>query len=102
MVKIKLGKQLKGSSKNFPIYGNTFLSSHAGEVKSQLYKQLCDAVEQTPVGDLLVEVGPCDYEDFYKKYLHDFVRIVHRSTTQDCGQEIQEYEVKTLQILIGN
>lgn len=60
---------------------------------SQLHRCLCDAVEQTRVGDVLIDVGPQDYEDFYKSYLHDFVRLVHMSNVKDHNHQELEYEV---------
>lgn len=64
----------------------------SGSAVSQLHKHLCDTVEQTQVGDLLISVnGLQDYEDFYKKYLHDFVRFVHKSNLKD--HKDLEYEV---------
>ena len=44
------------------------------------------------MGEVLKQVNECDCEDFYKDYLHDFVRIVHRCHQSNQDYEIQEYE----------
>ena len=67
--------------------------SYAGSDRAKLYRQLCDSVEPTPVGEVLKQVDTSDCEDFYKSYLHDFVRIVHRCHQKKQEYEIQEYEV---------
>ncbi len=63
-----------------------------GNDKCSLYKQLGISVKQTPVCRVLEQVDQHDYEDFYKKYLHDFVRIVHQCNHTKPEQKIQEYE----------
>ena len=73
------------------------VSSCTGNDKSSLQKQLCDSIEPTPVGGVLRAVNQEDCEDFYKKYLNDFVRIVHRCNHNYVSQE---YEVITLALTI--
>ena len=59
-----------------------------------LHQELCIAVEQTVIGGLLGRVENAYCEDFYKRYLHDFVRLVHMSRQKDLNFEKQEYEVR--------
>ena len=65
---------------------------YVGTDKCSMHKQLGISVKHTPVGRVLEQVDQCDYKDFYKKYLHDFVRIVHRCNHTKPEQKIQEYE----------
>ena len=67
--------------------------------RAKLYRQLCDLVEPTPVGEVLKQVDERDCEDFYKNYLHDFVRMVHRCHQNNQDYEIQEYEVIKTSVL---
>ncbi len=69
-----------------------------GNDKCSMYKQLGISVKQTPVGRVLEQVDQCDYEDFYKKYLHDFVRTVHRCNHTKPEQKIQEYESREYEV----
>ena len=50
-------------------------------------------MEQTTVGRVLSTVDQDNSEDFYKKYLHDFVRIVHACNHKDEESKNHEYEV---------
>ena len=53
---------------------------------------IVDALGQTEVGDILCRVSEENVPDFYKWYLHDFVRYVHQSGNKsDLG--IIEYKV---------
>ena len=63
-----------------------------GDDKHELHKQLCEAVKPTIVGGVLRSVKYEDSESFYKRYLHDFARLVHRST-HTKENETKEYEV---------
>ncbi len=56
------------------------------------------SVKQTPVGRVLNLVCQYDYEDFYKKYLHDFVRIVHRCNHTKPEKNVQEYESREYEV----
>ena len=38
-------------------------------------------------------------EDFYKHYLHDFIRIAHNSQHKKMEQEEQEYSVRVVNFL---
>ncbi len=64
-----------------------------GDAKHELHKQLCETVEPTIVGGILRSVKYEDSEAFYRRYLHDFVRLVHRCTHSSKDNEIKEYEV---------
>lgn len=59
-----------------------------------MYQQLCAAVEGTVVGGLLSGVKSAHCDDFYQRYLHDFVRLVHMCNQKDLEFELQEYEVR--------
>ena len=54
-------------------------------------------MEPTAVGEVLGSVDGTDCEDFYKRYLHDFVRLAHRCTHLNQEHEKQEYEVNLSQ-----
>jgi hypothetical protein len=41
------------------------------------------AVESTSICDLLKNVETGDIEEFFHKYLHDFVRLVHKGDLQE-------------------
>ena len=67
-----------------------------GDDKLQLHQQLCEAVMPTPVGEVLRGVSEQDCEDFYRHYLHDFVRLVQRCKHSKKREfETKEYEVRT-------
>ncbi len=67
----------------------------SGGDRVQLHRQLCAAVEPTAVGEVLRGVNDQDCEDFYKRYLHDFVRLVHMCKHGKMTEyEIKEYEVR--------
>ena len=51
-----------------------------------------DALSQTKVGDILSQVSEQNIKDFYERYLHDFVRYVHKSRNRDALEKT-EYEV---------
>lgn len=67
---------------------------HAGNDKSQLLFQLIAAMESTTMFNVLNQVDYFSCEDFYLKYLHDFVRLVHKCKHKDQYHETKEYEVK--------
>jgi hypothetical protein len=63
--------------------------------QAQLYSHLCATVQPSTIGGVLSAVErECD--DFYKRYLHDFVRLAHRCKHKCQEEEDQEYEVSTL------
>lgn len=64
-----------------------------GDGRHDLHKQLCEAMDPTVVGGVLKTVKYEDSEPFYRRYLHDFVRIVHSCTHSSKDNEIKEYEV---------
>lgn len=66
---------------------------HVASDQVQIYKQLCATVEPTIIGEILQTVNEADCEDFYLKYLHDFVRLAHRCKHKNQEDDIQEYEV---------
>ena len=68
----------------------TFSLVHTVEDRVQLYNQLCAT---TNIGEVLSSVGEFDCEDFYRKYLHDFVRLAHRCKHSNKEDDIREYDV---------
>ena len=48
------------------------------------------------VGDVLKSVEDEYCEDFYKYYLHDFVRLAHNSQHKKQEQEQEEYNVRVV------
>ena len=72
----------------------TILYNIIGDGKHDLHKQLYEAVEPTTVGGVLGNVDIHDSEDFYIRYLHDFVRLVHRTEHSEAKNKTKEYEVK--------
>ena len=61
--------------------------------KSKLYNQVSVSVGSTSIGEVLSTVDDVDCEEFYKKYLHDFVRLAHNCTHRNKEDEDQECEV---------
>ena len=57
--------------------------------------QLCEAIYQMEVGEVLKSVEDVYCEEFYRYYLHDFVRIAHNSQHKSQEQEEEEYNVST-------
>ena len=51
-------------------------------------------MEPTAIGEILGPIEGVECEDLYKKYLHDFVRLVHKCNHKDQDYEIQEYDVR--------
>ena len=66
---------------------------HTGNDRQALHKQLCEAIHQMEVGDVLASVRDEYCEDFYKYYLHDFVRTIHKSQNSETEQVGAEYSV---------
>ena len=59
-----------------------------------LRNQLCELVKQTEIGEVLLTVDQYHVEDFYLKYLHDFVRIVHLNVRSKTDHGTRQYEVR--------
>ena len=51
------------------------------------------------MGGVLKDVNIRDSKVFYRHYLHDFVRLVHRSKHNNKKNEIKEFEVRSTTIL---
>ena len=66
--------------------------SFLGWDKIDMYRQLCEAVSSTAVNDVL-RIDFVDREDFFMKYLYDFVRLIHKCTFHEKHQEIRAYRV---------
>lgn len=64
-----------------------------GNDKSDVHEQLCAALDHNAVGEVLKLVDEFDCEEFYMKYLHDFVRFVHKCNHTNEDSKSQEYEV---------
>ena len=76
------------------IHGPKFvLSWYIGNNRQALYKQLCEAIHQMEVGEVLTSVRDEYCEDFYKYYLHDLVRTIHKSQNIEPKQVETEYSV---------
>ena len=41
-----------------------------------------------------MSVDGVECEEFYRNYLHDFIRLAHKCSHKDREYEIQEYEVR--------
>ena len=72
----------------------------AGKNRQALHKQLCEAIHQMEVGDVLASVRDEYCKEFYKYYLHDFVRNVHKSHNKKQEQAETEYKVGVMIIII--
>ena len=59
-----------------------------------MHQQLIKLVQGTAMGKTLLSVSEEDCEEMFQRYLHDFVRIVHKCSHK--GQEIvsKEYKVR--------
>ena len=64
--------------------------------KQALYTQLCEAINQIEVGEVLTSVQNEYSEEFYKYYLHDLIRTVHKSQNIKPEQVETEYNVRVL------
>ena len=51
----------------------------SGSTQRAIYAQACESLRDTELGEVLSEVSEEDCEQFYRWYLNDFVRIVHKS-----------------------
>lgn len=61
--------------------------------KQTHHQQLCELVQDTPVGAVLESVHSEDFEEFYKFYLHDFVKSVHK-----CNHKRMEHNSMELRV----
>lgn len=50
-------------------------------------------LEHTTIGEAISQVEDISCENFYKRYLHDFVRLAHKCNHKNPTHESQEYEV---------
>ena len=65
-----------------------------GSSQRQLHRQLCGLVSVTPLGEILMSVqddGQC--EELYRRYIHDFVRSMHKCTHKTDETVQLEYQV---------
>ena len=65
-----------------------------GTNSQRLHQQLIVLVQDTPVGETLSSVSEEDCEEMYQRYLHDFVRIVHKCTHKGQQTVTSEYKVR--------
>ena len=66
---------------------------YIGNNWGQLYTQLCVLVSETPIGEVLASVDKTGSEPFYQRYLHDFVRSVHKCNHRKPEYAEMEYRV---------
>ena len=50
-------------------------------------------MEPTTIGGVLNAVDEVVYEEFYRNYLHDFVRLAHRCKHKNQEDDVREYGV---------
>ena len=65
-----------------------------------MYEQLQGVVKTTPIGEVLIDVAGDNCDEFFQRYLHDFVRIVHHCNHRDSNLTNLEYEVKMIVMII--
>ena len=53
--------------------------SVSGSTQRAVHAQVCESLSDTELGEVLNGVGEEDCEQFYRWYLNDFVRTVHKS-----------------------
>ena len=70
-----------------------FLLFHAALCRKTHQAQLCEFILAIPVGAILESVDNEHCEEFYKFYLHDFVRSVHRCKHRNPEYDTMEYQV---------
>ena len=67
---------------------------YIGSQRQQVHRQLCTLVSDTRLGDILNSVTDGDQcEELYRRYLHDFVRSVHKCTHNREQTKANEYKV---------
>ena len=67
---------------------------NVGSSRQQIHRQLCKLVSDTSLGEILISVqedGQC--EELYRRYIHDFVRSVHKCTHKQNETVKHEYKV---------
>ena len=74
----------------------SILFYRTGNNRQALHKQLCEAIHQMEVGEVLTSVRDEYGEEFYRYYLHDFVRNVHKSQNKKQEQAETEYNVSII------
>ena len=86
---------VKIKSINFNEHAVTLFLYFLLEIESTTLLHTClyDLIEATSVGEVLKQVNICDVDSLCRKYLHDFVRIVHKCQQKKQKCEDQEYEV---------
>lgn len=67
-----------------------------------LCKSLCEAVQQTPSGEVLESIDGVESEEFYKFYLHDFVKTVHKCHHKKEDLDATEYKVQQCRESVNN
>ena len=66
---------------------------HAGLSKEAHHVHLCEFILATPIGVILESVDEENCEEFYRCYLHDFVRSVHKCNHRKAEHDSKEYQV---------
>ena len=67
-----------------------------GSNKQQVHRQLCELVSDTSPGEILATVSDgAQCEELYRRYLHDFVRTVHKCPHKQDEIVRHEYQVQT-------
>ena len=69
---------------------------YSGDDLSQVHKQLCLLLEATAIGEVVTQAGSVNLDEFYERYLHDFVRLAHQCNHKNLDHETQEYEVTNM------
>ena len=71
-----------------------------GSNKQQIHRQLCELVSGTSLGEILATViDGAQCEELYRRYLHDFVRTVHKCPHKQDDIVRYEYQVQTRALL---
>ena len=76
------------------MYANYIILFCVGSSRQQIHRQLCKLVSDTSLGEILMSVqedGQC--EELYRRYIHDFVRSVHKCTHKQNETVKHEYKV---------
>ena len=67
---------------------------YVGSSRQQIHKQLCKLVSDTSLGEVLMSVQEDEqYEELYRRYIHDFVHTVHKCTHKQTETVKHEYKV---------
>ena len=66
---------------------------HAGKSATEILKQICSLVSQTPLGEVLGSVPDGEQLQLYDCYLHDYVKSVHKCYHKNEEVSMQEYNV---------